>query len=232
MLDPSQIRAITLDLDDTLWPVWPTIRRAEEVLLQWLQQHAEQTAQLFTSPEALRAIRMQVEQERPELRHDLSGLRKASIAQALRQAGDDDALAAPAFDVFFAERQRVELFDDAVEALEFLSQRWPIVAITNGNADVYRMEIGQYFQDSFNVSRTGFAKPDVRIFQCAVDALQVPASAILHVGDDAQLDAAAARDAGMHAVWLNRAGQAWPITTAQPTATVRNLTDLCLLLQD
>jgi len=28
------IRAITLDLDDTLWPIWPTIERAERVLLQ------------------------------------------------------------------------------------------------------------------------------------------------------------------------------------------------------
>jgi hypothetical protein len=25
-LDVSRIRAITLDLDDTLWPIWPTIR--------------------------------------------------------------------------------------------------------------------------------------------------------------------------------------------------------------
>ena len=27
-LDLSRIRAITLDLDDTLWPIWPTIARA------------------------------------------------------------------------------------------------------------------------------------------------------------------------------------------------------------
>jgi hypothetical protein len=26
-LDVSRIRAITLDLDDTLWPIWPTIAR-------------------------------------------------------------------------------------------------------------------------------------------------------------------------------------------------------------
>ena len=36
MLDLSRIRAITLDLDDTLWPVWPTIHRAEQVLSDWL----------------------------------------------------------------------------------------------------------------------------------------------------------------------------------------------------
>ena len=31
-LELSRIRAITLDLDDTLWPIWPTIERAERVL--------------------------------------------------------------------------------------------------------------------------------------------------------------------------------------------------------
>jgi hypothetical protein len=29
MVDISKIRAITLDLDDTLWPIWPVIARAE-----------------------------------------------------------------------------------------------------------------------------------------------------------------------------------------------------------
>lgn len=230
MLDPSQIRAITLDLDDTLWPIWPTIFRAEEVLLLWLKEHAMQTARLFSSPEALRAIRLQVERERPDLRHDLSGLRQASIRQALRQAGDDENLAIPAFEIFFAERQRVQLYDDALQALEFLAARWPVVAVTNGNANVQHIGIGQFFRDSFNVQRTGFAKPDARIFDCAAQALQLPLSAILHVGDDARLDAAAARDAGMHAVWLNRSGIDWPLDDQHPPTTVSSLLDLCDLL--
>lgn len=230
MLDPTQIRAITLDLDDTLWPIWPTIRRAEEVLLQWFKEHAAKTAQLFASPETLRAIRVQVERERPDLRHDLSGLRLASIRQALRQAGDDEALAPTAFAVFFAERQRVQLYDDALDALAFLAARWPVVAVTNGNANVQQMGLGHFFQDSFNVGRTGFAKPDARIFHCAAQALEVPLSAILHIGDDAQLDAAAARDAGMHAVWLNRAGLDWPLEDQHPPTTVTSLRDLCDLL--
>ena len=36
----SRIHAITLDLDDTLWPIWPTIERAESALQAWLRQHA------------------------------------------------------------------------------------------------------------------------------------------------------------------------------------------------
>ena len=38
MIDFFKIKAISFDLDDTLWPVWPTIGRAEEALAQWLTQ--------------------------------------------------------------------------------------------------------------------------------------------------------------------------------------------------
>ena len=73
-LDLSRIRAITLDLDDTLWPIWPTIARAESVLQSWLAEHAPATHALYAMPGALRAIRNRMEQLRPDLRHDLSAL--------------------------------------------------------------------------------------------------------------------------------------------------------------
>jgi len=230
MLDPRHIRAITLDLDDTLWPVWPAIERAEQVLLAWLAQHAPQTAAMLGSTDAVRALRLQVERERPDLRHDLSGLRRESIRRALVQGGEDPALAAPAFDLFFAQRQKVDLYEDALPALDFLAARWPLIAVSNGNADVGLIGLGAYFQASLNVHNTGFAKPDVRMFQAAAAAAGVPAQQILHVGDDAALDAAGALGAGMHAAWLNRTGVDWPAQGPAPHATVASLHDLCHLL--
>lgn len=40
MLNLQKISAITLDLDDTLWPIWPTIERAEQALQSYLLGHA------------------------------------------------------------------------------------------------------------------------------------------------------------------------------------------------
>jgi putative hydrolase of the HAD superfamily len=60
MIDISRIRAITLDLDDTLWPIGPTIRRAEAVLQAWLQEHAPATATLCAAPGAIREVRQQM----------------------------------------------------------------------------------------------------------------------------------------------------------------------------
>jgi len=229
MLDISRVRAITLDLDDTLWPIWPTIARAEAVLLQWLTEQAPATAALFSDTTALRALRNQMVSLRPDLRHDQSALRRESIRLALTQAGDDAALAEPAFDAFFAERQRVELFDDAHTTLAFLSQRYPMVAVSNGNADVHRVGIGHYFKASISAQEFGVAKPDPRIFHAAASAIGVAPHEVLHVGDDATLDAQAAITAGMQAVWLNTVQKAWPHDTP-PHATVSSLTQLCRLL--
>jgi putative hydrolase of the HAD superfamily len=50
MLNLSKIQAITLDLDDTLWPVWPTIARAEVVLHDWLEVHAPKQRNFVLMP--------------------------------------------------------------------------------------------------------------------------------------------------------------------------------------
>ena len=229
MLDPTKIRAISLDLDDTLWPIWPTIARAERVLLEWLQVKAPTTAALFSSPEALRDIRNQIHSVRPDLHSDLSALRRESIRVALHRAGEDSLLADEAFEVFFAERQRVDLFDDVLPALDLLAAHYPLVALTNGNADVEKVGLGRYFSAAISARSFGVAKPDARIFVAAAGAADVQPEQVLHVGDDALLDVLGALNANMQAVWLNRTDQLW-MQEQQPHAEVASLAELCAML--
>jgi putative hydrolase of the HAD superfamily len=227
MLDLSRIRAITLDLDDTLWPVWPTIHRAEAVLQDWLEQHAPAAAVLSAQPEIKKAVRLEVNARHAERAHDLSFLRREAIRALLQAAGEAGELAEPAFEVFFAERQRVDLFDDALPALAFWSARLPVVALSNGNADVHRVGIGQYFHAAVSARDTGVAKPDVRIFQAAARAAGVQPHEVLHVGDDAHLDCTGALAAGMQVAWLNREGHDWLHSDSRPHLEVRDLHVLC-----
>lgn len=229
MLETSRVKAITLDLDDTLWPIWPTIERAERVLHAWLAEHAPMTAALFANPAALREIRNHVADQRPEFKHDLSAVRRESIRLALYRAGEDPLLAEPAFDTFFAARQQVDLFDDARPALEFLARRFPLVSLSNGNADLERVGIGRYFRAAVSAREFGIGKPDPRIFLAAAGAVDVQPEHVLHVGDDATLDVVGALNAGMQAAWLNRANHHWP-HEQQPDVTVRDLSQLCALL--
>lgn len=227
MLDLDRIQAITLDLDDTLWPVWPTIRRAEQVLVDWLDRHAPQAATLARDAEAHKAVRRRINAQHADRAHDLSFLRREAIRALLVQAGHDPALAEPAFEAFFAERQRVDLFADALPALAFWSARYPVVALSNGNADVHRVGIGAHFYASVSARETGVAKPDARIFEAAARAAGVPPEAVLHVGDDAHLDCTGALAAGMQVAWVNREGHAWPHSDSRPPLEVPDLHALC-----
>lgn len=210
MLNLGKVRAISLDLDDTLWPIWPTIERAEQVLLQWLVQHAPATAAMCATPAALREIRAHMVQHRPDLQHDMSALRRESIRLALTRAGDDPALAEPAFEVFFEQRQRVDLFPDVLPALEFLARRYPLVSLSNGNADLQRVGLARFFRGAISAHAFGVPKPDPRIFHAAASLAGVAPEEVLHVGDDTVLDVLGAQGAGMQAAWANRVEAIWP----------------------
>jgi putative hydrolase of the HAD superfamily len=229
MLDISRIQAITLDLDDTLWPIWPTIVAAELRLQAWLAAQAPATAALFSNHTQRHVLREQVEAAWPQRHHDLSFMREEMIRLGLQASGEDQELAGPAFAEFFAARQDVTLFDDSLSALQRLSARWPMLALSNGNADVDRIGIGAYFCGSVCARDVGVAKPDARIFLAAAAKLQVVPEAILHVGDDESMDVLGALQVGMQTAWVNRSDKLWSFEQ-QPEVSVTSMTELCDLL--
>ena len=232
MLDLTRVRAISFDLDDTLWPIWPCIQRAEKVLHEWLVIHAPMAAALFSNPEALRDIRQHMTQQRPDLKHDLSALRRESIRLALYRAGENPLLAEPAFDAFFAERQKVEPFEDVLPAVEFLASRYPLVSLSNGNADLVRVGLSRHFRAAISAREFGVPKPDPRIFHAAAGAVGLTPEQVLHVGDDVLLDVLGAHNAGMQSVWVNRSGALWPHPDQQPGLECASITELCVLVRD
>ncbi|MBC7916954.1 MAG: HAD-IA family hydrolase, partial [Rhodoferax sp.] len=171
----------------------------------------------------------QVERNMPHISHDLSALRLETIRLALRSAGDPEELAQGGFDVFFEARMDVTLYDEVVNALTRLSARMPLLALTNGNADVHRVGVGHFFQGSIGAREAGFAKPDPRIFHAAADVLQCAPHQVLHVGDDPHMDVLGALDAGMQVAWVNRVGATWQHPQT-PHLHVQDLAHLCAQL--
>lgn len=197
------IKAVTLDLDDTLWPIAPAIERAERALHRWFAEHAPAVARRYDIV-ALRALRDAVAAQQPQWAHDFTRVRHHSLALALASCGEDSTKADAAFEAFFAARHDLELYEEAQEALATLARRFPLLALTNGNADVARMEIGRFFVGTVSARSCGTGKPHRRIFDEACDRLGLRAAQVLHVGDDWALDVEGARAAGLHAAWLCR----------------------------
>lgn len=197
------VHAVTLDLDDTLWPFAPIGARIEQVIDDWMRTHSPRTAEHFPIV-AMRALREQVAGEHPHLMHDLGEIRRLTLQRALVDSGGDATLADAAYEAFYAERNRVECYPDSLDALERIAARVPVAAITNGNADLDRIGLSQHFRFSLGPREHGAAKPEPSIFLAACERLGVPAAHVLHVGDHAEMDVIGAARAGLRTCWINR----------------------------
>lgn len=203
-----RIRAISLDLDDTLWPIEPAIARAELRLDDWLRTHAPSVAAVYPIP-AMRVLRDRISAEHPHLAHDFTAQRKLSLRAALAPHGYGDAHVEAAFEAYFAARNEVEVYADTLPALRRLGARYPLLSLTNGNADLERIGLRGLFAHAVSAREVGIAKPEPGIFLHACARLDVRPHEVLHVGDDPVLDVVGARAAGLRTVWLNRHGAVW-----------------------
>lgn len=205
----EHVRLITFDLDDTLWPCHPVIRRAEQACYAWLEREAPALTEHF-SLESLREHRLALGRTRPDIAHDLTELRRESLRLLLGEVGCGEELAQAASDVFRAARNRVTPYDDVVDGLGRLRMHFTLVSVTNGNSQIEHTPLRASFDHSLTAAEVGAAKPDPAIFHVASRRSGVPLDAFLHVGDDPVRDVEAARAIGLTTVWVNRCGQAWP----------------------
>ncbi len=221
----QDIRVITLDLDDTLWDVLPVIIRAEAAVNAWLEERYPRIPALWPR-EKVAELRGRIVEQHEDRAHDFTFLRKRVVSEMAVHAGYDPAISEDAFAVFDEHRNTLDLFPDALPALERLAAEFTLVAVTNGNANLVKIGI-DYLFDGFVSARTaGAAKPDPRIFSAAIEAGGASASKTLHVGDHPEHDVAGARRAGMRSAWVNRKREAWP---EQHEAADLEVTDLAVL---
>ena len=224
----SDVRAIAFDLDNTLWDVEPVLERAEQRLAAWLQQHCPRIA---LSRAEMRAAREQLARREPHNAHDLSYLRVATLTAYAREHGYDERVALDAFEVFLAARNVVEIFPDVAPALARLRPRYALASLSNGNADLARIGLDHIFNVSLNARQIGAAKPHPRCFERLAGELALDPGAIAYVGDDPQLDVAAARAAGLRTVWMNRRALTWPQELPPADLTVRDCAQLAAVLR-
>lgn len=205
----DEIRAITLDLDDTLWPVEPVLAAAEDKLYQWLAANCPEIARSHTI-DSMREARQAIAQFEKAIAHDLTELRRRSLHRIIVDEGAypgtfvDRAMAE-----FLAHRNDVELFPDALPFLSTAGQAYPLLSISNGNADLHRIGLADLFVTHISARDVGAAKPDEKVFHAACEHLDLAPAQVLHIGDHPVQDILGAARIGMKTVWLNRAGAHW-----------------------
>lgn len=207
------IAVITFDLDNTLWDVDPALLRAEQAQRDWLVVHRPGAIDAFDH-EGLWEFKKTVWKRHPHLLHNVSAMRTQMLYELQLNAGFGESEsrqgAEQAFDVFLQERHRVTLYEEALGVLEELARDYTLGALTNGNADIYKTDAGEYFDFAFLAEDIGTSKPHPDMFEAAIQHAGVSAAQIVHVGDNPEHDIRGAREAGMRSVWMNSQKEDWP----------------------
>ena len=80
------IKVITFDLDDTLWAIGPVIEKANQKMLEWMEQHAPEFGRTYDEA-GINGLRDEVMADHPEMLHDLSQIRLTLIELGLSRCG-------------------------------------------------------------------------------------------------------------------------------------------------
>jgi putative hydrolase of the HAD superfamily len=207
------IEVITFDLDNTLWDVDPALLRAEDAQRAWLLAHRPGAIEAYDH-EGLWQFKQSVWKRHPHLLHNVSQMRIQMLFELQVAAGYDDEAsrsgAEEAFAAFLEERHRVVLYEEALGVLQSLSRSYRLGALTNGNADIYKTDAGEYFDFAFLAEEVGASKPAPDMFHAALERAGVEPVQMVHVGDNPEHDIAGAKAVGMHTVWMNSQSREWP----------------------
>lgn len=202
-LQPVQV--LSFDLDDTLYDNKPVIAAAEQAMLDALAQYAPLTSSV--GHDFWWQQRLLLAKTTPGIRHDvgrwrLLGIEAGLVALGLTQANAAD-IAKLAYAAFLQQRTRITIKPEIKQLLEVLSQRYQLIAITNGNACITKMGIAELFQFSLQAGPDGRMKPYADLFIAAAKRLNVTPAQILHIGDSHRADVIGALNAGCQAAWLD-----------------------------
>lgn len=202
------IKAMTFDLDDTLYDNWPIIRKVEQKAALWLQQ-AHPISQQWDRAQ-WQAFKFKLLEQSPMLKHDVTEWRFQQIKHGLKHLGYDVPKATEAAQTLINHvlhwRSDFDVPHETHQVLSQLCHRIPLVAITNGNVDVDKIGLGGYFSLVLKAGPDGRAKPYADMFDKAAEFLALPRQQILHVGDHVVTDVAGAKRNGFLACWFNDQG--------------------------
>ncbi len=230
------IKALTFDLDDTLYDNHPVMHKLECEMVKWLHQHHPISANYTL--DQWQTIKRELLKTWPELKHDVTLWRKTQIAEGLKQLGYSTAKAEQASQESMKEalrlRNQVDVPQESHDTLQALSQHFPLIAITNGNVDVHQIGLGGYFDLILKAGSDGRSKPCRDMFVTAANHLKLPYHQILHVGDHLISDVSGAKRRGFSACWINNTPEKSMLHATQgntlPDLEIQHISELLLLL--
>jgi len=113
-----------------------------------------------------------------------------SFKESLREVGrEDDELTKILNDTYLKHRfEDIELYEDVIHVLNYLSERYTIGLLSNGNSYPEKCGLEGIFDFVVFSQDVGVEKPDKRIFEHAYSKFDYDGCQIVHVGDSIEND--------------------------------------------
>jgi FMN hydrolase / 5-amino-6-(5-phospho-D-ribitylamino)uracil phosphatase len=207
-LEPSLIRAISFDLDDTLFDFRARMDEGAARVIEMLLQRCPSAAGRATVELFHRMWReATAEAQAAGSLIDWPEVRKRGIERLTLLCGcHEEQLVEELTALYFSYRHApTPAFEDAAVAVAQLGANFPLGIITNANTRLTQIALADKFQVLLAPGNTNYRKPDPRIFWQAAKALGCAPMELLHVGDSWEVDVLGALQAGCQAAWYCRA---------------------------
>lgn len=214
----APFKAISFDLDDTLYSNHPIMQVTGSAMVAYFQKELpkllENTTDIqteydinFWSPYKNKAIAFNA-----ELTHDVSALRIESYYLGLIDLGIAKKQARQAAEKALAHfdfhRSNFSVPNNIHNLLSVLAKKWPLIAISNGNVNTHTIELNQYFSAVYHAGgqssgKQNRQKPCSDMFDHACNHLNIHPSELLHIGDCGKADILGGILAGCQTAWVS-----------------------------
>lgn len=201
----SEIQVLSFDLDDTLYYNEDVIQKAEQAQFKAVTRILGNAA---ADMQYWAKLKWQVAKKHAQLCHDVTQWRRKVIETGLADlglAGDElEEATQQVFSEFYDARSDFEVPKQTFEVLAELRQKFPLIAATNGNVDIHRIGLSDFFVGYYRSGEQGTRmKPYPDMLNLAAQQLDIPQAHILHIGDNEYTDVGAALNAGCRSLWFN-----------------------------
>ena len=103
----EDVECVTLDLDDTLWPIEPTISNAEQKLYDWIALKYPKVTETY-SFEQIAVKKSQLSLTRKDIAHNVTELRHCALLELAEEFGYSNKFADDGLKVFRKFRNQVK----------------------------------------------------------------------------------------------------------------------------
>ncbi|MEM4360129.1 MAG: HAD-IA family hydrolase [Candidatus Bilamarchaeaceae archaeon] len=228
----SRIRAIFLDLDDTLYDFSKASSKAMEEVYQLVIRRYGNIS-LTDLEDQYAKILSKVEEDAFLDGRTGNEYRTERFIVLLSQFGiHDDRLVKEMVDVYGDTLEKnLYLFSGVSDELIRLKSNFDLYLITDGPEDAQKkaikiLGIDKIFKGVFISGACKKIKSDGGLFSHALEKTGLNADEVIMVGDSYERDIIGAFAAGIESIWVNKKGEKAPSEVAKPRAVIKNVNEL------